>query len=467
MTEHVEIKDINYPISNDVPELSFVDFPKRPYICEGLSVKFLKNKALLPAHLEDNTLTLIVEDPEDVDTLDAVRVATGFDLKIFKGKREEIERAIDKYYVASNTVNEIVGGIAIGENGTFAGVEEDVDHLRDMASEAPIVRLVNLIITKAIESRASDIHIEPFENTLRVRYRIDDILQEVESLPRHLHAAVTSRIKIMAYLNIAERRLPQDGRIKMRVSGHDVDFRVATIPTAYGESVVLRILDRSNLVLSLEELGFTGDNKKTYEKMISRPYGMILVTGPTGSGKTTSLYATLEKLNSPKKKILTIEDPVEYHLNGVNQIQVKPQIGLTIANGIRHIVRQDPNIIMVGEIRDRETAEIAVHSALTGHLVFSTLHTNDASGAIARLLEMGVEDYLLASSLIGIIAQRLVRIVCDQCKVPIKLDKKGIAKFGDFIKCKRNKNFFKGQCCEECASSGYNGRIGIFEILPI
>ena len=219
-------------MSNDVPELSFVDFPKRPYICEGLSVKFSKIRLILPVSLEDNTLTLIVEEPEDVDTLDAVRVATGFDLKIFKGKREEIERAIDKFYVSSNTVNEIVGGIATGENGTFAGAEEDVDHLRDMASEAPIVRLVNLIITKAIESRASDIHIEPFEDTLRVRYRIDDILQEVESLPRHLHAAVTSRIKIMAYLNIAERRLPQDGRIKMRVSGHDVDFRVATIPTA-------------------------------------------------------------------------------------------------------------------------------------------------------------------------------------------------------------------------------------------
>ncbi|MFQ5589442.1 MAG: GspE/PulE family protein, partial [Nitrospiria bacterium] len=341
-----------------------------------------------------------------------------------------------------------------------------VDHLRDMASEAPIIRLVNLVTARAIERGASDIHLEPFEENLRVRYRVDDILQEVETLPKHLHAAVTSRIKIMANLNIAERRLPQDGRIKMRLSGREIDFRVSTIPTSYGESVVLRVLDRSSLILSLDELGFSEKNKRDYEKMMTRPYGMILVTGPTGSGKTTTLYTTLEKINSPKKKILTIEDPVEYQLYGVNQIQVKPQIGLTFAAGLRHIVRQDPNIIMVGEIRDKETAEIAVHAALTGHLVFSTLHTNDASGAIARLLEMGVENYLLASSLIGVIAQRLVRVICKRCKTPSQLDMGDIPKESGVIEG-NEMHSFKGAGCEACGLTGYRGRTGIYEILPI
>ena len=404
-------------LSREIPKLSLEEYPKETYVCEKLHARFLKNKCILPISLDDNVLSLIVDDPDDVETFDVISLTTGFKLKLFKGERDDILEAIDRCYESdSATVNDIVEDLTSSDTEVRPTEDDDIDHLIDMASEAPVIRLVNLIITRAIESKASDIHIEPFERIMRVRYRVDDILREVESLPRHLHPAVTSRVKIMASLNIAERRLPQDGRIKIEVSGRDVDMRVATMPTAYGESIVLRILDRGSLVLTLEELGLSSDNRFNFEKMISRPYGMILVTGPTGSGKTTTLYTTLEKLNTPKKKIVTIEEPVEYHLHGINQIQVKPQIGLTFANGLRHIVRLDPNIIMVGEIRDRETAEIAVQSALTGHLVFSTLHTNDAAGAIARLLEMGVADYLLASSLIGIIAQRLVRVICSRCK---------------------------------------------------
>ncbi len=295
--------------------------------------------------------------------------------------------------------------------------EEDVDHLRDLASEAPVIRLVNMLINRAVEQRASDIHIEPFENELKVRYRIDGVLHDVETPPRRLQAAIVSRIKIMAKLNIAERRLPQDGRIKLRIMGKEIDLRVSTLPTLYGESVVLRILDRSSIVRRPRARSASPRTRsREFEQLIVEPYGMILVTGPTGSGKTTTLYGALDKINSPDKKIITIEDPVEYQLSGVNQIHVKPQIGLTFANGLRSIVRQDPDVIMVGEIRDAETAEIAIQAALTGHLVFSTLHTNDAAGAVSRLLEMGVEDYLLASSLLGVLAQRLVRNVCRRCR---------------------------------------------------
>lgn len=455
--------------SAEAVELGAAGYPKDPYICRGLPVKFLKNKAVLPLALDGDTLSVVAQDPEDVDTLDAIRLVTGFELKVFKGERDEIVNAIERYYdPTETTVGNIVDDISPDENG--GAYEEDVDHLVDMASEAPIIRLVNLVLSRAVERGASDIHLEPFEDSLRVRYRVDDILHEVELLPRRLHAAVTSRIKIMANLNIAERRLPQDGRIKLSVSEHDVDIRVAIIPTSYGESVVLRILDRKNLVLSLKELGLSGDTESRYERMVAKPYGMILVTGPTGSGKTTTLYTTLARLNSPGKKILTIEDPIEYHLHGVNQIQVKPQIGLTFSKGLRHILRHDPNIIMVGEIRDRETAATAVQSALTGHLVLSTLHTNDAPGAVVRLLDMGVEDYLLASSLVGIIAQRLVRVICKDCKAsyaPGRDEKELLKKMGTIGKGRPVKTLFKGEGCEECGLTGYKGRIGIFEVLSM
>jgi general secretion pathway protein E len=402
-------------------------------------------------------------------------------VKPLKSPKEDILKAIELHYKNSQTkVFQIISDLE-PQKFTDNIESNDISHLRDIASEAPIIRLVNHIISKAVESRASDIHIEPFEETLKVRYRIDDILHDIEKLPVHLLSAIISRIKILANLNIAERRLPQDGKIKVKIGSKDIDLRVATIPIIHGEGAVLRILDRSNLSLDLEKLGLSNEVKKAFEPMITRPYGMILVTGPTGSGKTTTLYATLEKLNTPDKKIITIEDPVEYQLFGVNQIQVKPQIGLTFANGLRNIVRMDPNIILVGEIRDRETAEIAINSALTGHLVFSTLHTNDAAGAIARLLEMGLEDFLLASCLIGIVAQRLVRKICAKCKKnfhpnsaqmrdleSVKLKLQNIRwdmetkPFHD-----REIKIYKGEGCDECGQTGYWGRIGAFEILPI
>ena len=345
--------------------------------------------------------------------------------------------------------------------------EEDVEHLRDMASEVPVIRLVNQMLSRALESRASDIHLEPFENQLNVRYRIDGILHEMESPQRQLKAAIISRLKILAQLNIAERRLPQDGRIKVKIAGRDVDLRIATIPTLYGESVVIRLLERSQIFGDLASLGFPPDMLQRFNEMISKPHGMILVTGPTGSGKTTTLYGALQKINDPGKKIITIEDPVEYQLSGVNQIQVKPQIGLTFANGLRSIVRQDPDIIMVGEIRDFETAEIAVQAALTGHLVFSTLHTNDASGAVSRLLEMGVQDYLLASSLLGVLAQRLVRRLCLSCRreTPFSNLRSQISDLR-FQNGDQPRTLWEANGCDSCAGTGYIGRVGIFELLP-
>src|SRR5213594_3025594 len=333
-----------------------------------------------------------------------------------------------------------------------------------MASEVPVIRLVNQMLVRALESRASDVHIEPFENQLKVRYRIDGILHEIDSPPRQLKAAIISRLKILAQLNIAERRLPQDGRIKTRLGGKDVDLRIATVPTLYGESVVIRLLERGQIFTLLDTMGFPAAPLARFNEMILTPHGMMLVTGPTGSGKTTTLYGALQKINDPGKKIITIEDPVEYQLSGVNQIQVKPQIGLTFANGLRSIVRQDPDVIMVGEIRDFETAEIAIQAALTGHLVFSTLHTNDASGAVSRLLEMGVEDYLLASSLLGVLAQRLVRRVCMKCRRPAEMAVEAMRELSNGDAAVQ---VYEGAGCEECAHTGYRGRSGIFEFLLV
>src|SRR5690349_1168618 len=397
------------------------DFRQAAVPLGNLNLKFLKHAKAIPLAQNNGTLTVAMADPADYYTIQSLQLATGLAIQPKLARERDVLEGLETIY----------GGGAGGENGGtepadaefeyFTDDEEDVNHLRDLASEAPVIRFVNLLISRAVEQRASDIHIEPFENELKVRYRIDGVLHDVEAPARRLQAAIVSRIKIMAKLNIAERRLPQDGRIKLRLMGREIDLRVSTLPTLFGESVVLRILDRSSIVVNLDSLGFPGDTLGQFDKLITRPYGMILVTGPTGSGKTTTLYGALDKINSPDKKIITIEDPVEYQLFGVNQIHVKPAIGLTFANGLRSIVRQDPDVIMVGEIRDAETAEIAIQAALTGHLVFSTLHTNDAAGAIARLLEMGVEDYLLASSLLGVLAQRLVRKVCRKCRRPAEV----------------------------------------------
>jgi general secretion pathway protein E len=449
-----------------VPAISRKEFPTEPVPLGKLSLKYLRRAKVMPLTQSNGTLVIAMADPADYYAIQGLQVATGLQVEARLARERDILEGLEAVYGGGT------GGDGTNGNGegdaevAFVGEdEEDVNHLRDLASEAPVIRLVNLVINRAVESRASDIHIEPFEQELKVRYRIDGVLHDVETPARRLQAAIVSRIKIMAKLNIAERRLPQDGRIKLRLMGKEIDLRVSTLPTLYGESVVLRILDRSSINVSLGTLGFPEDILKEFEAVIQRPYGMILVTGPTGSGKTTTLYGALDKINSPDKKIITIEDPVEYQLFGVNQIHVKPAIGLTFANGLRSIVRQDPDVIMVGEIRDPETAEIAIQSALTGHLVFSTLHTNDAAGAVTRLLEMGVESYLLASSLLGVLAQRLVRRVCRKCMQPTEMPPELWREIGG--RDGEPMRVVIGSGCEECANTGYRGRAGIYEFLPV
>ena len=448
-----------------VPFAGREDFPREPLLVNNLSLQFMKESKFIPSRLTDNTLTVIMGNPLDCYTVDAIRLATNHEIHILAGKAEEILEAIERNYGSgSASMEKIIEDIdGIPEYRTED--EENVDQLRDMASEGPVIRLVNLIITRAIELRASDIHFEPFEDQFRVRYRIDGVLHDVESPPKRLQAAIVSRVKIMGKLNIAERRLPQDGRIMLRVKGKEIDFRVSSVPTIHGESLVLRILDKSSIVLDIEKLGFPKDILEGFEELIQRPHGIILVTGPTGSGKTTTLYCALGKINSPEKKIITVEDPVEYQLKGINQIQVKASIGLTFANSLRSIVRQDPDVILIGEIRDAETAEIAIHSALTGHLVLSTLHTNDAPSAITRLVDMGMEDYLLSSTIIGILAQRLVRVACPSCQEPyspapavLKEMKVDGIDTPDF-------KLTEGKGCDKCSQTGYWGRSGIYEFL--
>ena len=440
------------------------DFPTAPVPLGNLNLKFLKHAKVLPLAQTNGGLTVAMSDPADYYTIQGLQLATGLQVEPRLARERDVLEALETIYGGGNAEGGAAAEPADAELEYFGDDEEDVDHLRDLASEAPVIRFVNLLISRAVEQRASDIHIEPFENELKVRYRIDGVLHDVEAPQRRLQAAIVSRVKIMSKLNIAERRLPQDGRIKLRLMGREIDLRVSTLPTLYGESVVLRILDRSSIVVTLGSLGFPEDTLAQFDRLIMKPYGMILVTGPTGSGKTTTLYGALDKINSPDKKIITIEDPVEYQLFGVNQIHVKPQIGLTFANGLRSIVRQDPDVIMVGEIRDAETAEIAIQAALTGHLVFSTLHTNDAAGAVSRLLEMGVEDYLLASSLLGVLAQRLVRKVCAKCRRPAEVTAAVMREIGGNGAAAE---VYEGEGCDDCARTGYRGRSGIFEILLV
>jgi len=455
----------------NIQSISGAEYPTVPVLENVLTHRFMKQCKFVPVALDGNVLTLAMTDPMDYSTLDSVRQATGFQVRARLGSEGEIMDVLEQLHgAAGTTLGRIIEGIDEGNRESISDEIEDIEQLKDLASEAPVIRLVNLLISRAIESRSSDIHIEPFEKDLKVRYRIDGILHDVESPPKKLKAAVISRVKIMSKLNIAERRLPQDGRIKLKVMGKDVDLRVSTLPTLYGESVVMRILDKSNSDLyDVRRLGFPEDSLLTFESMIRRPHGMFLVTGPTGSGKTTTLYSALNSINQPDKKIITIEDPIEYQMDGVNQIAVNNQIGLSFGNGLRHIVRQDPDVIMVGEIRDLETAEIAIRAALTGHLVFSTLHTNDAPSAVTRLIDMGAEDYLIASSLLGVLAQRLVRVICPHCKVevfpvPEMLDEIGF-RAGD----RRNgpDRFFEGKGCEKCSQTGFVSRVGIYEMMPV
>jgi general secretion pathway protein E len=450
-----------------VPFATQDDFPQEPLLINNLSIQFMKETKFILGRLMNNELTVIMSNPLDFYTIDAIRLATGHEIRVLAGRENEILEVIERHYGSSATSMEKIIEDMEGIPEYRPEDKEDIDHLRDMASEGPVIRLVNLIITRAIEMRASDIHFEPFENQFRVRYRVDGVLHDVESPPNRLQAAIVSRVKIMAKLNIAERRLPQDGRIMLRVKGKEIDFRVSSVPTIYGESIVLRILDKSSIVLDIEKLGFPEDTLNGFNRLIKRPHGIILVTGPTGSGKTTTLYCALEKINSPDKKIITVEDPVEYQLGGVNQIQVKPSIGLTFANALRSIVRQDPDVILIGEVRDSETAEIAIHSALTGHLVLSTLHTNDAPSAITRLIDMGMEDYLLSSTIIGILAQRLIRIACPHCQFPHEPDPAILQEMGGGGEHPKGWQIIEVKGCEQCAHTGYWGRSGIFEFLEI
>lgn len=450
----------------NVPFVRGEDLPQVPAVEDIFSAHFMKECKFLPLSVEgDSRLTVAMADPWDSATLDSVRNYTPYkEIQVFLAAESVILDLIEKFYGdQASTLGRIVEDMGEDMDGP-AEESEDVEYLKDLASEAPVIRLVNLIMSRAVESRASDVHIEPFERDLKVRYRVDGILCDVESPPKRLKAAIISRIKIMARLNIAERRVPQDGRIKMKVLGKDIDLRVSTLPTLYGESVVMRILDKSNTqIYDLGKLGFSSGMYKQFEDLILRPYGIILVTGPTGSGKTTTLYAALTKINQPEKKIITIEDPVEYQMGGINQIHVNPQIGLTFSAGLRSIVRQDPEVIMVGEMRDLETVEIGIRAALTGHLVFSTLHTNDAPSAVARMVDMGAEDYLLASSVLGVLAQRLVRVICSECKMEQELDRCFMEDIG--FPLSQDTRVFEGKGCDACSGTGYRGRLGIFELM--
>ncbi len=451
----IAMRDVLAALSEqlDVPLVS-IDSP--PFVSsetEALSPRFLRQFRCLPMSREDHTITLAMADPLDVETIAAVRHCTGLKISTVLAPEQEIVDAIDKYFGESAARAEAELDFQAGE------MSEDLEHLRDMASEAPVIRLVNAIIASAVEKRASDIHLEPFEKEFRIRYRVDGVLYNQDPPPRELKAAMISRVKLMAKLNIAERRLPQDGRIKIKTLGREVDLRVSTLPTLYGESVVMRLLDRSaGDFYDLGRLGFDTHMLNRMEYYTSLPHGIFLVTGPTGSGKSTTLYSALKKINQSDKKIITIEDPVEYQMDGINQIHVNPQIGLTFASGLRHIVRQDPDVIMVGEIRDRETADIAIRSSLTGHFVFSTLHTNDAPSAITRLTDMGMENYLITSSVVAVLAQRLVRVICEHCKAESGTR---IAPDGNTVVC------YAGRGCEHCFGSGYSGRMGIFELMEL
>lgn len=435
----------------------------------GLSIRYLRENLVLPLKHEDGHILLAMAHPENQELQAAMEVALQAPVRPLPAAEEEILEVIQAVYEPGSPMSRLVSDLGAEEMDLETEETSEIGHLRDMAREAPTIQLVNLLLLRAIQMGASDIHLEPFENDFRVRYRKDGILYEAESPPKGLQAVVLSRLKIMARLDIAERRLPQDGRFRLKVKGHDIDFRVSTLPTLLGESMVIRILDRETVIFDLQGLGFPDRELRQFIDLIHRPYGMLLVTGPTGSGKTTTLYAALELINAPEKKIITIEDPVEYRLAGVIQMQVKPSIDLTFARGLRHIVRQDPDVVLVGEIRDRETADIAVHAALTGHLVFSTLHTNDAPGAITRLMEMGIEEFLLSSAVLGILAQRLVRLICPECREPLprEIATREISRARNGAFPGDLQQLYKGAGCPACAHTGYQGRSGIYELLLI
>ncbi|HUK55955.1 MAG TPA: type II secretion system ATPase GspE [Nitrospiria bacterium] len=438
-----------------------------PDVVKIIPETMARRHQVIPVFKKDRILTLAMVDPLNVFAIDDLRRATGMEIQPVVSSESEVMKAIDRFYSATSTMEEAAKEADIQGYGVMP--EEQVIDLQRIGDDTPMIKLVNTMIAQAVREGASDIHIEPDAEVLRIRYRVDGMLREVMTPPRNLQAGVVSRIKIMADLDIAEKRVPQDGRIQMKVGEKDVDIRLSTLPTIFGEKLVMRLLDKGSILLGLEEMGFSADNLKKFEKMIRRPYGLLLVTGPTGSGKTTTLYAALNRINSIEKNVITIEDPVEYQLKYINQVQVNSKVGITFANGLRSILRQDPNVIMVGEIRDTETVSIAIQAALTGHLVFSTLHTNDAAGAMARLLDMGAEPFLVASSLIGVMAQRLVRKVCAHCKGPFTPTPDLVKSLNleKLLDGRKEIHLVKGSGCQQCRNTGYLGRAGIYELLPV
>jgi len=429
-------------------------------IPEALARKYM----VVPLFKTGDTITLAMADPLNVIALDDLRLKTSCAIEPVAASETDIKNAINQYYGTAGSIDEVIKSFETKAISITEEEEISLEKLHDMAEEAPIIKLVNLIIMQAIRDSASDIHIEPEEQELRVRTRIDGILHDMTAIPKHLQAAVISRTKIMSDLNIATKRIPQDGRFQIKIENSQIDVRISTFPTIYGENVVMRLLDTSSILLGLEQIGFSESNFEQFKSLITKPHGIILVTGPTGSGKTTTLYSALNTINTPDKNIITVEDPVEYRLKGIRQSQINPKAGLTFATGLRSILRQDPDIVMVGEIRDRETAEIAVQAALTGHLVFSTLHTNDAPGSLTRLIDMGVEPFLISSSIIGVVAQRLVRTICSGCKESYRPTENALEKLSLNIP-KEEATFYRGKGCNICKNTGYKGRIGIFELM--
>lgn len=428
-----------------------------------LPISFSKKFRVLPFKKENGSLKIAFAPPMDLYALDELKSLFGCTLETYITRNNVVIDTINRVYEKGKEMAEGIDDVGITENE----IQPETKDLIDAEDEAPIIRFVNSLLFQAVKEKASDIHIECFESEVSVRFRKDGLLHNVTSVPKKLQSSIISRVKIMAELDIAERRKPQDGRIRVKVAGRDVDVRISTVPTAWGESLVMRLLDRSSVILTLEDLGISGRKLKIFDYLINRPHGIILVTGPTGSGKTTSLYASLERINSPEKKIITIEDPVEYQIQGINQIQVNSKVNLTFANGLRSVLRQDPDVILVGEIRDRETADISIHASLTGHLVFSTLHTNDSASAITRLLDMDIEPFLVASSLMAVIAQRLVRIVCTHCKEAYEPTDEELYRIGIDRSRLNDGIIYRAKGCEECINTGFSGRMAIFEILLV
>ncbi len=459
-----------------VPSIDLTDMVIEPGILRKVTQELARRFKVIPIELKGSKMMLAMKNPLDIFAIDEIRLITGMEVEPLIATEEDIINAISNNYRQEfNSTEAISSAVRDLEEATITITEEEgddgfsIEQLKELSGEAPVVRLSNLIISRAIADKASDIHIEPAKEVLRIRYRVDGILHDGMVLPKRAQASLISRFKIMADMDIAEKRAPQDGRISATIDGRPYDFRVSTLPAVFGEKIVMRVLDKANIGVGLSKLGLLPHTFELFESMISRTYGIILVTGPTGSGKSTTLYSVLSKLNSAEKNILTVEDPVEYELAGITQAMVNVKANMTFASALRSFLRQDPNIIMVGEIRDAETALIAIEAALTGHLVLSTLHTNDAPGAVARLMDMGVESFLIASSVAGVLAQRLLRTVCAKCKEPYTPPRDAIKRLGMSIDLldKAEVTFFRGRGCDYCNGSGYKGRIGVYELMPV